>query len=45
MEHKIYPEAVRLFCAERLRVEGRRVVIEGGGPPEGTGLISHRDPA
>lgn len=24
-EHRIYPEAVRLFCAGRLRVEGRRV--------------------
>jgi len=26
-EHHIYPEAVRLFCAGRLRVEGRRVHI------------------
>lgn len=26
-EHKIYPEAVRLFCAGRLRVEGRKVKI------------------
>jgi len=26
-EHRIYPEAVRLFCAGRLRVEGRRVHI------------------
>jgi phosphoribosylglycinamide formyltransferase-1 len=27
VEHQIYPEAVRLFCAGRLRVEGRKVVI------------------
>lgn len=26
-EHRIYPEAVRLFCDGRLRVEGRRVHI------------------
>jgi len=26
-EHRIYPEAVRLFCAGRLKVEGRRVLI------------------
>lgn len=28
-EHKIYPEAVRLFTEGRLRVEGRRVTIDG----------------
>jgi phosphoribosylglycinamide formyltransferase-1 len=27
-EHKIYPEAVRLFCEGRLEVQGRRVVIK-----------------
>jgi len=26
-EHKIYPEAVRLFCAGRLHIEGRKVKI------------------
>ncbi|PLX67962.1 MAG: phosphoribosylglycinamide formyltransferase [Denitrovibrio sp.] len=26
-EHKLYPEVVRLFCADKLKVEGRRVVI------------------
>lgn len=26
-EHKIYPRAVQLFCEERLKVEGRRVLI------------------
>ncbi len=28
-EHRIYPEAVRLFTEDKLRVEGRRVVIKG----------------
>ncbi|HYB40913.1 MAG TPA: phosphoribosylglycinamide formyltransferase [Candidatus Methylomirabilis sp.] len=28
-EHRIYPEAVRLFAEGRLRIEGRRVRIEG----------------
>ncbi len=27
-EHRIYPEAVRLFTEDRLRVEGRRVLIQ-----------------
>jgi phosphoribosylglycinamide formyltransferase-1 len=27
VEHRIYPEAVRLFCDDRLRVEGRKVLI------------------
>jgi len=27
-EHKIYPEAVRLFAEGRLKIEGRRVVIK-----------------
>ncbi len=27
-EHRIYPEAVRLFTEDRLRVEGRRVIIK-----------------
>ncbi|MEK7476357.1 MAG: phosphoribosylglycinamide formyltransferase [Candidatus Coatesbacteria bacterium] len=26
-EHRIYPEAVRLFCAGRLKIDGRRVHI------------------
>jgi phosphoribosylglycinamide formyltransferase-1 len=29
-EHKIYPRAVQLFAEGRLRVEGRRVYIDGG---------------
>jgi len=28
-EHRIYPEAVRLFCDGRLKVEGRRVIVRG----------------
>ncbi len=27
-EHRIYPEAVRLFCDDKLRVEGRKVFID-----------------
>jgi len=26
-EHRLYPEAVRLFCADRLKVSGRRVHV------------------
>lgn len=38
-EHVIYPRAVHLFAEGRLRVEGRRVVIEDA-KPNGTVLIS-----
>ncbi|MDH5669843.1 MAG: phosphoribosylglycinamide formyltransferase [Nitrospira sp.] len=38
-EHKIYPRAVRLFAEGRLRVEGRRVVIDGA-KPDGQAIIS-----
>lgn len=31
-EHKIFPRAVQLFAERRLRVEGRRVVIDGAKP-------------
>lgn len=27
-EHRIYPEAVALFCEDRLRIEGRRVITD-----------------
>ena len=27
-EHRIYPEAVRLFTEDKLKVEGRRVIIK-----------------
>ena len=26
-EHRIYPEAVKLFCADKIKVEGRKVLI------------------
>lgn len=38
-EHKIYPRAVQLFAEGRLRVEGRRVSIEGA-KPDGEAIIS-----
>lgn len=38
-EHKIYPRAVQLFAEGRLKVEGRRVLIEDG-KPVGESVIS-----
>ena len=38
-EHKIYPRAVQLFAEGRLRVDGRRVLIEGA-KSEGEAVIS-----
>jgi phosphoribosylglycinamide formyltransferase-1 len=38
-EHKIYPRAVQLFAESRLKVDGRRVVIEDG-KPVGDAIIS-----
>ena len=35
LEHKIYPEAIRLFAEGRLEVKGRNVVIEGYESPMG----------
>jgi phosphoribosylglycinamide formyltransferase 1 len=26
-EHRLYPEAIRLFAEGRLRIEGRRVIV------------------
>jgi phosphoribosylglycinamide formyltransferase-1 len=40
-EHKIYPEAIRLFSEGKLRVVGSKVVIEGAGMAE-EGLINPR---
>jgi len=28
IEHRVLPEAIRLYCAGRLRIEGRRVIVE-----------------
>ncbi len=33
VEHRIYPEAIRLFAEGRLTIEGRRVRIAGGNTP------------
>jgi phosphoribosylglycinamide formyltransferase-1 len=30
-EHRLYPEAIRLYAEGRLRLAGRRVLVEGGG--------------
>jgi phosphoribosylglycinamide formyltransferase-1 len=38
-EHKIYPRAVQLFAEGRLRVDGRRVLIDAE-KPDGQALIS-----
>jgi len=38
-EHKIYPRAVQLFAEDRLRVEGRRVFIDGA-KPDGQAIMS-----
>jgi phosphoribosylglycinamide formyltransferase-1 len=38
-EHKIYPRAVQLFAEGRLRVDGRRVFIDGA-KPDGEAIIS-----
>ncbi len=38
-EHKIYPEAIRLFSEGRLEVVGRRVRVKGS-PPDDRGLTS-----
>ncbi|MGH7857936.1 MAG: phosphoribosylglycinamide formyltransferase [Candidatus Binatia bacterium] len=35
-EHRIYPEAIRLFAEGRLRIEGRKVRIQGEPAAEGS---------
>ena len=40
-EHRIYPEAIRLFSEDRLRVVGRKVIIEKACIDE-EGLINPR---
>ncbi len=40
-EHKIYPEAIRLFSEGRLKVAGRKVIVEGA-PGEENGLMYPR---
>jgi phosphoribosylglycinamide formyltransferase-1 len=38
-EHRIYPRAIQLYAEDRLRVEGRRVIIAGSAKDEGAVLI------
>ncbi|MBC7247691.1 MAG: phosphoribosylglycinamide formyltransferase [Actinobacteria bacterium] len=38
VEYRLYPEAIRLFCEGRLRVEGRQVRILEGAGEESIGL-------
>jgi phosphoribosylglycinamide formyltransferase 1 len=33
VEHRLYPAAIRLFAEDRLRIDGRRVVIDGTPTP------------
>ncbi len=37
-EHRIYPKAIQLFAEGRLRIEGRRVLVEPPLPPIDTAL-------
>jgi phosphoribosylglycinamide formyltransferase-1 len=38
-EHRIYPRAIQLYAEDRLRVDGRRVIIAGSAKDEGSVLI------
>jgi phosphoribosylglycinamide formyltransferase-1 len=38
-EHRIYPRAIQLYAEDRLRVEGRRVIIADSAKDEGSVLI------
>ncbi len=29
IEHRIYPQAIKWFCEKRLKIEGRKVIVEG----------------
>jgi phosphoribosylglycinamide formyltransferase 1 len=39
-EHRIYPRALQLFAEGCLRVEGRRVIVNGGGMPTAEAIIN-----
>ena len=43
-EHRIYPRAVQLFAEGRLRVEGRRVVVDGTAMDATTGVAGLVNP-
>jgi phosphoribosylglycinamide formyltransferase-1 len=38
-EHRIYPRAIQLYSEGRLRIEGRKVLIDGFAREEGQALI------
>jgi len=38
-EHRVYPRAIQLYCEGRLRVEGRRVFVDGLIREEGQVLV------
>ena len=40
VEHEIYPLAIQMFAEDRIRVEGRRVIIHGTRPPVPPPLVS-----
>jgi phosphoribosylglycinamide formyltransferase-1 len=39
-EHLIYPRAIQLFAEGRLRLQGRRVLIEPPLPPSESALVN-----
>ena len=39
-EHRIYPRAIQLFAENRLRLEGRRVVIDPPLPPTAEAMVN-----
>lgn len=39
-EHKIYPRAIQLIARGRVRVAGRKVIIDPPSPPSGTSLVN-----
>jgi phosphoribosylglycinamide formyltransferase 1 len=41
-EHRIYPRAIQLYAEDKLRVEGRRVIVDGIAEDEGGVLIQPR---
>jgi phosphoribosylglycinamide formyltransferase-1 len=39
-EHKIYPQAIQFFAEGKLKVQGRRVIVENGGKVEETSVVN-----
>jgi phosphoribosylglycinamide formyltransferase-1 len=38
-EHRIYPRAIQLYAEGRLKIVGRRVLVDGAARDEGPALI------